>query len=100
MVLLAPSHRCPDENAFFNNQTVLTTLTFVRYNNELQRQAQIKGYRYVDINDELMDYRTGKPDKYFWSDPLDYHCSAERIFYLWHKAIKHATGFEWCVELN
>jgi len=68
----------------------------LRYNSALKKTCKQLGCRFANPSDDLFDFGSGQIDKFFRSEPSDFHCSPIRAFFFWHRAIQQATELKWC----
>jgi hypothetical protein len=93
VIILGMQYACPSRD---DEVSTMNHVACSRFNREAEKQCILKGCKYVDINDELYDYKSQRVKHYFIADPPDNHCSSQRLMYLWHHAIKKATDSQWC----
>ncbi len=94
VILLGAAPTCPDAKPDRDRGDALAKL---RFNDELRRRCRKSGCLMADPSDDLVDYATGKVHRFFWSEPLEMHCSLRKYFF-YHRAVKEAAGgqLDWC----
>ena len=100
IIILGAPLKCPhDEVTPMTSQLLLerdTHLSTMRFNAELRNRAERSGFYFANPSDDFFDYASGTVQQYFWSTPLDFHCSSARTYFFWNRAIKESTGLQWC----
>jgi len=100
IVLLGAPLKCPHSAITEMTKGLLlhrdTSLAALRFNSELKSMCRIRGCRFANPVDDVFDYASGEVDPFFWTTPLDFHCSPVRSFFFWHRAIQRATDLGWC----
>jgi len=100
VLLLGAAIRCPHvattHDGGLMRLEVKTSHATMRFNLALRDTCTELGCRFANPMDDLLDFTHGMADRFFWSTPLDHHCSPMRIFFFWHRAIQRAAGLTWC----
>mmetsp|Transcript_2099 Transcript_2099/g.4491 ORF Transcript_2099/g.4491 Transcript_2099/m.4491 type:complete len:261 (-) Transcript_2099:183-965(-) len=102
VIVMGASLLCPTEGTrradlYVGGEKFDTSHATLRYNELLSEWCLERGCRFANPMDDLLDLSTGRVHSYFWSDPLEMHCSV-RPYFFWTRAIKEAAAGElsWC----
>jgi len=100
VLVLGAAMKCPHSQITPMTQDLRldsdTSHAALRYNHALEVECEARGCHFANPVDDVFNYVRGEVDPFFWSTPLDFHCSSMRVFYFWHRAIQRATRENWC----
>jgi hypothetical protein len=73
-----------------------TSYSTIRFNSALEDLCADIGCAFASSTDDVFDYSSSEVRQFFWTNPLDMHCSSQRMYFFWHRAVQRATKFPWC----